>query len=50
LRKLVDAASVVQLALAKKAQEFNKDVKTLGDLGAAETEMFLLRDSLLYMA
>jgi hypothetical protein len=38
------------LALAKKAEEFPKDESTANDLGAAETNILLLRDELLRMA
>jgi hypothetical protein len=50
LRNVIDDASRVQLALAKKNREFPNDIKTANELGAAETQILLLRDSLIQMA
>lgn len=50
LRAVVAEASAEQLALAKKAQEFPKDVQTQNDLGASETNLLLLRDELQRMS
>jgi hypothetical protein len=50
LRGIINEASALQLALAKKAEEFPADDQTSNDLGAAETNILLLRDELLVMA
>jgi hypothetical protein len=49
LRAVIDEASETQLALAKIAEEFPRDEDIANDLGAAETQIRLLRDELLVM-
>jgi hypothetical protein len=50
LRNAVSEASKKQLDLAKKHKEFPRNVTTANDLGAAETEIKLIRDTLLILA
>jgi hypothetical protein len=50
LRAAIRDASDEQLALAKKSEEFPGDVETANLLGAAETNILLLRDELLVMS
>ena len=50
LRAIISDAATSQLALAKKSQEFPGDVIIANELGAAETNILLLRDELLVMA
>jgi hypothetical protein len=50
LRAIISNAATSQLALAKKSQEFPADITTANELGAAETNILLLRDELLVMA
>jgi len=50
LRSIIREASWAQLGLAKIAEEFPRDVETANLLGAAETNMLLLRDELIVMA
>lgn len=50
LRNIVAEASLTQLDLAKKSQEFPEDTQIQDQYSAAETEMRLLRDELLVMS
>jgi hypothetical protein len=50
LRAIITAAGREQLGLAKLAAEFPRDEELRNDLGAAETQILLLRDELLVMA
>jgi len=50
LRGIIEAAATKQLALAKKSEEFPGDVTTANELGAAESNIKLMRDELIVMA
>jgi len=50
LRDMVKAAGQKQLDLAKKFKEFPNDTDTANELGAAQSEIRLLKDALAEMA